>query len=63
MAAHKSEIKYELLLGKSVDEIVRNKVGGAITTENYPVALKFKELINEAIEEIRKEEEQNEKPE
>ena len=60
--AHKQEIKFELGLGKSYDEIIRNKVGGQITTDNYPIALKFKELVYEALEEMEKEEEENELP-
>jgi hypothetical protein len=60
--AHKEEIKFELGLGKSFDEIIRNKVGGKITTENYPIALKFKELVHEALEEMEEAEEENEKP-
>lgn len=54
--AHIQEIKYQILLGKSVDEIIRDKVGGAITTDNYPIALKFRELVNEATSQIEEEE-------
>ena len=64
--AHKEEIKYELRSGKSVDEIIRNKVGGSIDiqnhAQNYPIALKFKELVEEAVLELEKEDEYNEKP-
>lgn len=61
-AAHKEEIKFELGLGKSYDEIIRNKVGGQITAENYPIALKFAELVKEALKELEEEGEANEKP-
>jgi len=53
--AHKKEIKYELLTGKSYDEIIRDKVGGRITTENYPIAKKFSELVMEVVDEIEAE--------
>ena len=61
-AAHKEEIKFELGLGKSYDEIIRNKVGGQITAENYPIALKFAELVKEALKELEEEGETDEKP-
>ena len=54
--AHKEEIRYELISGKSVDEIVRDKVGGSITTDSYlrsyPIALQFKVLVDEVVKEI-----------
>jgi len=57
--AHKAEIKYELLSGSSVDEIIRDKVGGSINASNYttsyPIAMKFKDLVEEAINELKKE--------
>ena len=60
--AHKEEIRYELISGKSVDEIVRDKVGGAITIDsyqkNYPIALQFKALVDEVVKEL--EEDKNE---
>lgn len=52
IAAHKEEIKYNIALGKSSDEIIRDKVGGAITIENYPLAIKFKELVDSSLQEI-----------
>ena len=71
--AHIEEIKYELIAGRSIDEIIRDKigeargqVGGAITLENrnisYPIALKFRELVIEAATELERENEINEKP-
>jgi len=53
--AHKTEIKYALLSGESFDEIIRDKVGGRVTEENYTVALEFKNLVNRVIKEIEKE--------
>lgn len=57
--AHKEEIKYELKAGTSVDEIIRDKVGGEINLSNaklnYPIALKFKRIVQEAIKEIQEE--------
>lgn len=57
--AHKEEIKFELKSGKSVDEIVRDKVGGAITKQSYKktymIALKFKEMVDEVAQEMEKE--------
>jgi len=61
-AAHITEIKYALALGKSVDEIIRDKVGGRITMENYPIAIKFEDLVRQAAEEMKIKEEQNEEP-
>ena len=60
--AHLEELKYELHSGKSPDEIIRDKVGGKIDANNYAIALKFKELVDEAMEALAKEEEQDEKP-
>jgi len=60
--AHKVNIRFELGLGKSYDEIIRNKVGGAITLENYPIALKFAQLVKEVMEQMEREEEVNEEP-
>lgn len=54
--AHKEEIRFELESGKSVDEIVRDKVGGAITKNNvqrtYMIALRFKEIVDDVVKEI-----------
>ena len=54
--AHQEEIRYELISGKSVDEIVRDKVGGAITMSSYKqtyiTALKFKEMVDEVAKEL-----------
>lgn len=55
VVAHKAEIKYDLLLGRSTDEIVRDKVGGHITEDNHVIALKFRELVDEAAAELEKE--------
>ena len=56
--AHKEEIKYSIQSGVSVDEIIRDKIGGSIKESNikrmYPIAMKFKELVNEAVKEIEK---------
>ena len=45
-----------MISGKSVDEIVRDKVGGSITTDSYlrsyPIALQFKVLVDEVVKEI-----------
>ena len=60
--AHINEIKLALGLGKSGDEILREKVGGAININNYPIAIKFKELYEEAVKQIEEEEAKNEKP-
>jgi len=71
--AHIEQIKHELISGRSVDEIIRDKigeakgeVGGAITLSNYkihyPLALKFKELVMEAVKELEQENEINEQP-
>lgn len=47
--AHSEEIKFELMIGKSEDEIIRDKVGGAITVDNYPIAIAFKKLVDNTI--------------
>lgn len=56
IVAHKEQIKFELQLGKSYDEIIRNKVGGQITEENYPIAIKFSELVQKSLNELEVEE-------
>ncbi len=60
--AHKEEIRFELQSGKSVDEIVRDKVGGAITknsySKNYVTALKFKQIVDEVVMEMENEQEE-----
>jgi hypothetical protein len=70
--AHIEQIKLELVSGRSVDEIIRDKVSdavsevGAITLQNYkknyPIALKFRELVEEAATQLQEEETKNEKP-
>jgi hypothetical protein len=60
VSAHKAEIKFELQLGKSFDEVIRDKVGGVITMENYPIAVKFASLVKEVMENIEIKEELNE---
>ena len=60
--AHKANIEFELGSGKSYDEIIRDKVGGVITLENYPIALKFAQLVRQVMEEMEKEKEENEEP-
>ena len=52
IVAHKDQIKFELQLGKSYDEIIRNKVGGMITEENYPIAIRFSELVQASLNEL-----------
>ena len=56
--AHKEQIKFELMSGKSVDEIIRDKIGGAITKENYKtsykIAIMFKKIIDMAILELER---------
>ena len=47
--ATKAGIKFDLQLGKSSDEIIGCKFGGKITIENYQIALKFSELVQESM--------------
>ena len=47
--AHKEEILYGLFIGKSIDEMIRDKVGGKITVENYIIALRYKDLVEDVI--------------
>ena len=42
------------MLGKTIDQILREKLG-TITLEDYPKAIKFKQLIDEAIKELETE--------
>jgi hypothetical protein len=57
--AHQEEIRFELISGKTVDEIVRDKVGGAITKNNYKesyiVAINFKAMVDEVVKQIEEE--------
>lgn len=62
IAAHKENIEFELGLGKSYDEIIRNKVGGVITPDNYPIARKYGEMVQEVVKEIEERKEENEQP-
>jgi len=55
VAAHKAQIEYALLSGQSADEIIRDKVGGQITTVNYPIALRFAEIVEDAANELKEE--------
>lgn len=50
--AYLKQMKFELGLGKSPDEIIRDSIGGALTLNNYPVALKYSEKVEEALKEI-----------
>jgi len=54
--AHQEEIRFELISGKSVDEIVRDKIGGAITKENYKqayiTAITFKAMVDEVVKQM-----------
>ena len=54
-SAHKDQIKFALGLGKSYDEIIRDKVGGQITIDNYPIAIKFSEMVGKALKELEEE--------
>ena len=56
VAAHKTQIKYDLLMGRSMDEIIREKFGGRIDDKNYKVALKYKQLVEETAGEVVEEE-------
>jgi len=53
--AHAEEIKFDIFSGKSVDELIRDKVGGQIAIDTYPIAIKFKELIDKTLIELEKE--------
>jgi len=50
--AYLKQMKFELGLGKSPDEIIRDSIGGALTLGNYPIALKYREKVEEALKEI-----------
>ena len=49
--AHKVGIQYNLMAGMSVDEIIRDKVGGEVTEQNYQTALIFEKLVREGVKE------------
>jgi len=57
--AHRAEIRFGLKLGRSFDEIIRGKVGGIVTQDNYPIAVKFSELVNEVMNNIEEESNEN----
>jgi len=50
--AHSEQIKFELKSGISIDEMIRDKVGGQVTPENYNIAILFKDIIDSVIEEL-----------
>jgi hypothetical protein len=52
--AHSEQVKFELKSGISIDEMIRNKVGGQVTKDNYNIAILFKDIIDSVIEEIEK---------
>ena len=56
--AHGEQIKFELRSGVSIDEMIRNKVGGQVTKDTYSIAILFKDLIDDVIEEMEKTDEQ-----
>ena len=58
--AHRAEIRFGLKLGRCFDEIIRSKVGGMVTRDNYLIAVKFSELVNEVMNDIEEEEELSE---
>mgnify|MGYP003640551258 CR=1 FL=1 len=65
--AHAEEIRHEIEeSGLSIDEIIRNKSGGAITNDNadtgYPISLKFKQLVEEVVQQMEEDNKKNEKP-
>ena len=47
--AHKYQIKHLVESGVTADEIIRTKIGGVVNENNYLQALKFKELVDEAL--------------
>jgi hypothetical protein len=53
--AHNEQVKFELKSGVSVDEMIRDKVGGQVTTSTYNIAVLFKDIIDQAIEDMEKE--------
>jgi hypothetical protein len=60
--AHKYQIKHLLMSGVTPDEIIREKVGGIISIDNYGMAMKYKELVDEAMQEVKQDKILNEKP-
>ena len=58
--AHKEQIKFQLQLGQSVDEIIREKFNGVIDEKNYTSALKYEELVRQALKELEEEKEEME---
>ena len=55
--AHSEQVKFELKSGISVDEMIRNKVGGQVTKDTYNIALLFKDIIDDAITDMENENE------
>jgi hypothetical protein len=55
--AHGEQVKFEIKSGKSIDEMIRDKVGGKVTPDNYNIAILFKDIIDEAIKEMETENE------
>lgn len=52
--AHKIQLEFQLKSGYTADELISEKVGGVINEDNYPIAMKFKQLIDEVEKEITK---------
>jgi len=55
--AHSEQVKFELKSGVSVDEMIRNKVGGQVTADTYNIAILFKDIIDETVVEMEKDDE------
>jgi hypothetical protein len=55
--AHGEQVKFEIKSGKSVDEMIRDKVGGQVTPDTYNVAILFKDIIDSVLEEMENENE------
>lgn len=53
--AHSEQVKFELKSGISVDEMIRDKVGGQVTSDNYNIAILFKDIIDSVIENMERE--------
>jgi hypothetical protein len=52
--AHGEQVKFEIKSGISVDEMIRNKVGGQVTKDTYSIAILFKDIIDETLEKMEK---------
>jgi len=55
--AHSEQVKFDLRSGVSIDEMIRDKVGGQVKKNNYHIAILFKDIIDDVVKKMEEEDE------